>query len=264
MPGEGKQRALRRCLAEASGEIVYLTDADCLLADEPFERMLAPLILDGEAAASGGALPLPEQRASYFVRHQWARNAYLRRRRGPYGELLAGANAALRADVLRAVDGFGEPASIGVDRLLAGRLRAAGVRIRRVPDGRVFTQFETSLRGYLRQQSRWLKGTVYHEARRGAWGPVMRIGAACALATGWLLLPLVWPRLGILAPIAWATAFLHVVLRSVRQLRYASLADGMPVSPLTYCAAAVYAPLDIARLAYATVDFLIPGTLRRW
>ncbi|NJK33015.1 MAG: glycosyltransferase [Deltaproteobacteria bacterium] len=31
MPGEGKQRALRRCYAAASGELIYLTDADCLL-----------------------------------------------------------------------------------------------------------------------------------------------------------------------------------------------------------------------------------------
>jgi cellulose synthase/poly-beta-1,6-N-acetylglucosamine synthase-like glycosyltransferase len=31
-PGEGKQCALRRCFANSTGEIIFLTDADCLVA----------------------------------------------------------------------------------------------------------------------------------------------------------------------------------------------------------------------------------------
>src|SRR5205823_4146563 len=59
-PGEGKQRALRQCFRQATGEIIFFTDADCLLDDESFERLIIPLA-NGEAeAATGTARPFPE------------------------------------------------------------------------------------------------------------------------------------------------------------------------------------------------------------
>jgi len=39
-PGEGKQRALARAFDETRGEVIFFTDADCLLADETFERTI--------------------------------------------------------------------------------------------------------------------------------------------------------------------------------------------------------------------------------
>ena len=52
-PGEGKQRALARSFHQARGEVIFLTDADCELADEPFERTLWPVIGYGEQVATG-------------------------------------------------------------------------------------------------------------------------------------------------------------------------------------------------------------------
>lgn len=41
MAGEGKQQALRRCLEIATGEIIFLTDADCILTNAVFTWTLA-------------------------------------------------------------------------------------------------------------------------------------------------------------------------------------------------------------------------------
>src|SRR5918999_246757 len=52
--GEGKQGALRDCLTRARGNILYLTDADCVVPPDTLQR-LAKVIAEGEAdAATGG------------------------------------------------------------------------------------------------------------------------------------------------------------------------------------------------------------------
>ena len=66
-PGEGKQRALARAFAETRGEIIFLTDADCLLTDEAFERTLRPVAIGEEQAATGGLRPLDGQLGDSFV-----------------------------------------------------------------------------------------------------------------------------------------------------------------------------------------------------
>ena len=43
-PGEVKQRTLQRCLDQGARGIVFLTDADCLMTDEAFERTLKPIV----------------------------------------------------------------------------------------------------------------------------------------------------------------------------------------------------------------------------
>ena len=63
-PGEGKQAALRRGLQHASGDVIFLTDADCLLDDDSFERTVAPIVAGEAEATSGGSRPLTAQLAS--------------------------------------------------------------------------------------------------------------------------------------------------------------------------------------------------------
>jgi hypothetical protein len=75
-PGEGKQCALRRCLRYANGEIVFLTDADCLLDDHSFERTLSPIIDDGEYATSGWVRPFNEQLDNPFIEYLWLNKQY--------------------------------------------------------------------------------------------------------------------------------------------------------------------------------------------
>jgi len=70
MPGEGKQRALRRCLRQSDGVVIFLTDADCRLDDACFEATLYPVACGGEQASSGFHRPYPEQITKPFVRYR--------------------------------------------------------------------------------------------------------------------------------------------------------------------------------------------------
>ena len=57
--GEGKQGALRDCLARARGDILYLTDADCVVPPDTLQRV-TKVVTEGEAdAATGRARTLP-------------------------------------------------------------------------------------------------------------------------------------------------------------------------------------------------------------
>jgi len=263
-PGDGKQGALRRCLERASGEIVFLTDADCLLEDERFERVLAP-VLDGRAVvATAPSDPLPEQRASDFVRHQWAAGVYARSLAPVDLPLLSGRNTAIRMDVLREVGGFTEPAPVGTDYHLARRLLARGYRIRLVRDGAVVTEYETGVLDYLRQQSRWLKAQWIHGRRFDAWRAMAPVARAYAIGVGFALLPCLAPALGRAAWALWAMGLAHALLHRLRQLRLSQIVADVPVSRSTWLSSAVYAPLDLLRLAYGVLDAALPGAERRW
>ena len=69
--GEGKYRALQRAYRVAHGDIVFLTDADCLLNSESFRRMIAPIISGREGVVTGRIRPLPHQLSNPFVYAQW-------------------------------------------------------------------------------------------------------------------------------------------------------------------------------------------------
>ncbi len=187
-PGEGKQVALRRCLEYATGEIVFFTDADCILGAATFARTIRPLVNGGEVAATGPSTPLTEQRASNFVLHQWAVDLYARAGHGDYVDGLIGRNAAVRADVLRACGELDHPVATGTDYYLARHLLAAGHRIRFVRRSEVQSRFETDPRRYLRQQSRWLKNMVIHGRREGARAQVAAVARAYEIGVA-----AVWP-----------------------------------------------------------------------
>ncbi len=167
-PGEGKQRALARAFAASRGEIIFLTDADCRLADEPFERTLFPLIVGGEAAATGGSRPFDEQLADPFAFSQAAAQLYAARPGPEYATGILGRNAALRRSLLAATAALDAPAATGTDYVLAKTLIAAGARIRNVPDSLMPTEYPTAAREYLRQQRRWLRNVALHGRRFGA------------------------------------------------------------------------------------------------
>jgi cellulose synthase/poly-beta-1,6-N-acetylglucosamine synthase-like glycosyltransferase len=119
-PGEGKQAALRRCLGRTTGEIVFLTDADCLLDDSSFERTIAPLINEGEAAATGLCRPLRHvAEAPPLVALQHCREIYGTLRAGRYSPGFLGRNCAIRRDVLTETGGLAAEAMTGTDYRLA-------------------------------------------------------------------------------------------------------------------------------------------------
>lgn len=160
---KGKNRALNLALSKAVGEIIVLTDADCVMSDEWLASLLKA-ISKGEKAVSGTNMPLPEQLSNPFVLYQYSFTlARLARAPGkeqqPY---LDGKNAALKRVVLEDLGGFDEEAPTGTDFSLKHRLMERGINIRFIRKSVIKTEYPASFGKYLAQQSRWLRNFIIY------------------------------------------------------------------------------------------------------
>lgn len=225
-PGDGRHAALRRCLARATGDILFFTDADCLLTNDAFERTLAPLINQGESAATGGYEPLPWERDIPFVMQRWFTDMYVFARKSDYVSGLVGSNAAVTRDALRSAGDLKEALGSGTDYVVAKRLLAAGIPIRFVRESRVPTRYSHRLSDYTERQTRWLRNVItqgwrmkaYKDCFSCALTPVagtLMIGGGCLAAFQ-----------GGLLSAAWLILYLHVLLSRIRYMRFGELMSG--------------------------------------
>ncbi len=287
LPGEGKQGALRKAFEYATGEIICLTDADCLLDNESFEQVLAPLINDGEAAASGLAVPLPEQwRTSRFAAYQSAIRYYAEAHAPLYRAGLDGCNAAVRRNALEAAGAFAADVPVGTDYHLAKALLREGYKIRHVVTSSVATRYAVDWRQYSRQQRRWLRNVAMLGAQTGAWDEVGSSLQTSLLGAAMLLGPFVGALLGRWLLALWSLAFAHSVLSKLRYLAFTRIAYGEVQSPRSkvqsrdeerdgaasqlstvHCALitiAGYTLLDFLAWALPLVDYPLPSRRRSW
>ena len=214
--GEGKRGALERCLAQANGTIVFLTDADCVLNDAGFEGMIRPILTREEQITTGTYRPIPEQQANPFAYLQWAK-IHQRERHDPthVGSHIVGRNTALLTDLYRAYLPQIPINTIVEDGYLGLLLQRDGIPIRWLPHCYVETQLQTAIQPYIRQQSRWMRGAwltgrafdsqplVQHAQRTALYGFYL-------LATLLLILP--FGFLGaIVASVSWGKAVSNYV-----------------------------------------------------
>ena len=261
-PGEGKQRALRRCLDEASGEIIFLTDADCLLDDEAFERTLAPLLLEDEDVATGTSRPLVRQLDHPFVRHQWYTNLFVEARQPAYMTGILGRNAALRRQALQRVGGFSAEVHTGTDYHTGKQLLAQGYRIRSVPDSTVQTRYPENFRTYWRKQSRWVRNLMVHGPAFGAYHEV-----AMALRTGlvgaaMLILPVASVAAGPFVLAVWGALLALALLARLRYARFARAYLGIGIPALQYLWMPAYLFVDVVAWSLALLD--VVARPHRW
>ena len=232
-PGDGKQGALQRCLERASGEIVYLLDAGCLITGEAFARILGPIVRHVEqAVTSSPSLPFPEQIAIPFVVSQCASQVYTSIYQPAYSHGLLGANSAIRRERLEQAGGFNGAVRTGGDYDLGKRLVRQGTRVRYEVDATFPIEFHTQVRAYLRQQSRWIRNVVIHGVRFGAYREVASCLATSLVGLAMLVLPclslLMLLSTGTSAAVAragmgvWGLAFLHAFFSRVRYVRVAA------------------------------------------
>lgn len=258
-PGEGKQAALRRGLKVTGGEIIFLTDGDCLLDDDSFERTLSPLINNRESVATGAFRPLPEQQHNPFVQYQQALMEALQARYPQYTTELSGGNMAIRRDVLRRVGDFATDAAIGTDYHLMQQLAQQRERVRFVMGSRVSTEFPPTIKGYRRQRSRWLRNHLAHGTGRERLRHGRLILLGLLIAWGMLLLPLTTPVVGPVALALWVVLFSHVLLSRIRLIgrgleKYPGLRVRLPFFIL----------VDWFVVASTAVDILFPNRRHRW
>lgn len=268
LPGQGKQYALRKCFELCGGEIVFLTDADCVLNDEAFEHTLAPLINEGEVAVTGWCAPLPEQHSSGFVLSQWYTDAYSRRHHtsgeNPYIDGLLGRNAAVTSRIIEATGSFCDQVLTGTDYYLANQLNAAGYRIRYAPYSVVETTYFPASGDYVKRQARWLRNILLHGRNfgvRAEYRKVLVYAIQAVIVLFSPLLLLVMPRLGMSFLLLLGS---YIVFARTRYLRFAEITLNRTTNAKVYLLIPYHFVLDQVAHCLSLVETLLPAFRWRW
>jgi cellulose synthase/poly-beta-1,6-N-acetylglucosamine synthase-like glycosyltransferase len=260
-PGEGKQGALRRCLAESSHAIIYLTDADCVVPADTLLRMVTMVDDGSEDVVTSDSLPLPEQTGNWLVQYQHHLDTVGSRRLPDYTNGMHGRNSAVRRSSLVAAGGFGWSAPIATDYTLSEQLQRQGFKIRHLSDAPVYSEYPESVSAFVSQRSRWLRNLILLGLRYRRWSVALPavgsslvfIGSALCVFTsllGWRTTP----SLGAIA----------LALIATRRARTAL--DVEPKSRRTKVAilSLLLLPVDIWIRSRALVDLLLPDRRWRW
>ena len=249
-----KSMALSQALEQTEAKIIVLTDIDCWITQDWFDRLLAPILRDGEDIVTGPSLPIPSSHP--FVQYQRAHDLALIAGRGRYVDGIFGRNTALQRTALERAGGFNLNIKTGDDYWLGTQLLKAGYRIRFL-DNPIQSRYETSPWGYLRQQSRWLRNILSigsqhkrdHELR-AAW---QTVAISCLMLLS--VLGGIW-RLGLGLPgvaiFGWGAW-----RRQQRLFRAGPLWKAALFSPF-------YQVLDHAARILALFRYLIPSLRNRW
>jgi cellulose synthase/poly-beta-1,6-N-acetylglucosamine synthase-like glycosyltransferase len=263
-PGEGKQAALRRGWARATGEIVYLTDSDCELTDDALARLIEPM-LAGAQAATGRCQPYAEELARHpRLLFQWASEYVAQSRLGETSPGLQGGNCAVSRAALERAGGFAADVRTGTDYHLARALAARDIPIAYVHGSVVSTHMPVAVGAYVRRQSRWLRNHWIHGLRTGDRAALVHAVRTWTIGLVVLTLPLLRPLLGTLALWAWLGLLLHGSLARARYVAFLARAEGVPVAPETLAASPLWFLIDAFSWARSLVDTLWPGRRSAW
>jgi cellulose synthase/poly-beta-1,6-N-acetylglucosamine synthase-like glycosyltransferase len=262
-PGEGKQKALRRAFEQAQGDIIFLTDVDCLLSDDVFNRTLAALLQSDEVAVSGSFRPLAQQLHNPWVLYQWAIELFVARHAPEYVQGLMGRNCAVARKELELVGGFEETVPVGTDYYLAKKLCRAGYRIRHVPDSVIETSFPDTLPVYFRKQSRWIRNLLIHGPEFDSWSEVALTLRTMILGIGMLAWPLTFFWTKFWGCALWLAAVSYGLLARVRYVRFSSQFIEQDLGPV-YWRLPLYMFVDFIAWARSLLDYLRPDQRKQW
>jgi len=261
LPGEGKQRALGRCLSASEGEIIMLSDADCLLADEPFRILIGPIARGEADVTTGFRLPLRELRDLDFVRFQWfSEQASI----APQVNALWGGNCAFRRATAEHSRALSLPAPTGTDYVQGRALINAGFPIRWIPESQVETRYPTNVGGYIRISRRWIKNAMIYGPQFGDWHSVLQMVIALGLASATLLPPLIFPLAGRIALALPLTLTAVATMNRMRRIAVGTRAAGERPSLRLFAVAPIFTLLDQVAVLAAVVDLLSRQGRSRW
>ena len=264
-PGEGKQRSLRKGFVLAIGDIIVLTDADCILNQDSLDRLLHPIISGNSAVTTGVSRPKSSQMSHPFVYYQYVA---LRQRdsshpRGHDVKTLLGRNCAILRTALADVGGFDEDIAVGTDSFLGKKLVSRGHRIHLVDDSIVETEFPTSLRDYVRQRSRWGRNAILHNMRFRLYRRVAKAIAARVSGLAMLLLPIFSFRFGRAILGFWIVGVAWAYFTRVRNLRSAGCSHATISASLNW-RIPVYLFAEWMAQGLALIQLLLPRTRHLW
>lgn len=263
-PGEGKQRALAKGFERAGGEIIYLTDADCLYDDEALTRLLAPLINESEHAATGRSRPLDEQQQAILPLYMWSSDVMAGAHRPRYSGGILGRNAALTRHAIETSGGLNFTARTGTDYQLAKRLLAANIAIRYVGASVVASEYPETLRVYRHKQSRWLRNLLLHGRRFGATEDVRLTAQTVATGAIMLALPLTATLLGRIVLLPWSLLVAHAAASKLRYALFAARLTDRRVPRRLILALLPLTLIDFAIWASPILDLIDPKRREQW
>lgn len=237
-PGEGKQRALARCYERATGEIVYLTDADCRLDDEALARLLAPIVNEGEQVVTGSSRPLDEQVSRVLPAYLWATEIFSSAHSPIYIEGLLGRNTLITRAAIARSGGLDFAAPTGTDYHLARRVLGCGLRIRFVNGSVIRSNYPETARSYWHKQARWMRNLLIYGGQYGAYHQVGHTLQSTAVGLVMLCLPL-FALIGMVWVLPfWVALVVHSVVSKSRYAAFGAYANNW-VKPSGYIRALV-------------------------
>jgi cellulose synthase/poly-beta-1,6-N-acetylglucosamine synthase-like glycosyltransferase len=263
-PGEGKQKALQHCLNAATGELIFLTDADCLLNTDTFTRTMAPIINEGEAVVTGTSAPLPRQMKNPQVLQQWFAQVYAQAWQGKYIGGILGRNAAMRREVLKAAGDFELDVPTGTDYYLAKQFLRNGYCLRYERLSEVKTPYPEYLREYWNQQARWLRNVVIYGLQFKAFGEVLQCLVPSVIGILMLTGPLLAIFFGPIIFAFWLLAWLHVLFSRLRYIRFGEIVTGCHFFSHDYFRIPGYALIDFVVWSWVLFQYPLKSLRRQW
>lgn len=261
-PGEGKQKALQRCFEHSSGEIIFLSDSDCIWDDQAFEVNLKAIREENEAVVTGSWKPLVNQIGIALVQFQWWHHVQREITLPTYVNAVSGCNTALTRKALIQAGAFLPPAPIGTDLVLAKELSRAGFKIRFLRGSRIQTEYPESVSAYIRQRSRWQRNNLLHGIQYRDWVAILaqlRLGLLGIVMLG-------LPALGNIYRFClyiWFCIFGYLYLAQIVLYRRATRWGGSDLHLRPYMVELVlFLVIDWLASARGIVDALLPP--RRW
>lgn len=148
-------------LAEAQGDIIVFTDADCEPTSDFLERLVEPLSDPEVGGTKGVYLTRQTELTARFVQIEYE-DRYRRTETQEWIDFVDTYAACFRRSDLERVGGFDERLRQCGDQELSFRLAEAGVRIRFVPEARTYHLHAHTLASYLHKKFRiaWWKVAV--------------------------------------------------------------------------------------------------------
>lgn len=258
-PGKGKQAALRKALPYATGEIVYLTDADCLLNDDAFIRTIAPIANGEYDVVNGSSKPLTTQHKHPFVMYQWTVDYYANLHAPMLSSGLLGRNCAVSMEALQKSGGFDAEAKSGTDYTLARQLIDKGYEIYNEKHSMVETDYPDTVELYYYKRSRWLRNTLILGYQKKDYGSMLPSVLSSLIGVFMLLTPVVAIVTGPVLLAVWMVLLVHA---SLSRLRYVMLhIASLPISTLdVWVVGMLSLPLDF----YIAATTLIQAAVPRW
>jgi GT2 family glycosyltransferase len=180
----------------AKGDIIVFTDSGCLPEDGWLERLLTPILEEGEFVSCGPVRPIGK---SVYSGERSMTNPD-----GDYVPSAATINLAFRREAFEAVGGFDESFGSAEDLDFTWRLTDCGYRLRWVPDAVVQHDFGTGTRqvrraffygkGWCRLHRKHLHRIVYVSPLSVPMVYVLfLLGLPLTLKWRWYPLALLWP-----------------------------------------------------------------------